>query len=174
MNRCKRTALSVQWMPLILRFISIIFAHIRWIYSEWAAAGLLLCSHVSEYYWYTLNLHTNRYKQPCFCVPLCVSYRSVAHSCPLTQNTSLSAASHFLFPADDTSSVTATDNHSRVGLVSRELPWGYTFLICSVVINVFLLQGSAFSWHTHLTFCMLVRNQRHRTTEIASLTLIQQ
>lgn len=69
-------------------------------------AGLLLCFHAPVDCWYMINLHTstqNLIHATAFPPLLGVSYQSWAHGCPLTQNTSLSAASCFLFSAHDTS-----------------------------------------------------------------------
>ena len=52
---------------------------------------------------HTTHTHTQSDMSQGFLCPLGASYQSPAHVCPVTQNTSLSAASCFLLTADDTS-----------------------------------------------------------------------
>lgn len=91
---------------------------------DWVA-GLLLCFYVPDSSGHMMNLHTstqNLIHATGFLCPQGVSYQRRAHGCPLTQNTSLSAASCFLFIAHDTilahsglgcaSGINATDHYT--------------------------------------------------------------
>lgn len=67
-------------------------------------SGLQVCFYVPENSWCLMNLPSqNLIHATRFLCPQGASYQSWAHGCPLTQNTSLSAAACFLLTAHNTS-----------------------------------------------------------------------
>lgn len=117
-------------------------------------ARSLLCFHVPVNSRNTMNLHTsaqNAISAAGFVSPRGVSYQSGAHGCPLTQNTSLSAASCFLFAASTPAWLTAvqlciTTIRGCVPAVNQRhiSPWNMSFYclsskyICGLGFSSFL------------------------------------